>query len=162
MSLNIFHESVCIFFHIEEICFLTCLLNGSSAIGALAIYRLCIGKEGFTGSTVPALVFSLINVALFKKTCKDLLDRIFVIIVGSSYKMVVFDVHIIPKSFDLSCYVINVKLGSNIRLTRKILDLLTVLVSARAEEYVVSHFFFVSSKSICHNSLIRVSKVRLF
>ena len=155
------YEAVNVIRHLEEVRFLPCLRNGTAAIGALTLSRLSRSKERLAGSTVPPLIEALVYIALIVEFLKYLLDGRNVIIVGSADEVIVIYVHKIPYSPDLTCYSVYVCLGSNACLVSKILYLLSVLVSTRAQEHVLTHSALKACKSIGHYYLIGISEMRL-
>ena len=162
MLLDIGHELVGVLLHVEEISLLAGLLHGTAAVGAFATLGLGLGEEGLAGHAVPALVTVLINVALVIEALEHLLHGGLVVVVGGADEVVVLDVHLVPEGLDLPCHAVHVRLGGHARGLCKILDLLTVLVSTRAEKHVVPHLPLVTGDSIGHNGLVGVAEMRLF
>ena len=107
MLFIVLNESVCIFAHLEEICFFFGKLNFSTAIGAFAVNKLRFRPEGFTRSAVPTLIGTLIYIALVVKLLEELLNLLFMIVVCSTNKMVVGSIHQIPNVFDGSGNFVN-------------------------------------------------------
>ena len=161
VGINVGKELFRIVAHLEEISLLARLLNGTSAVGALTVHDLRFGEEGFTGSAIPALVISLINIALIVKTGEDLAYGLHVIVVGGADKAVVGGVHLIPHALDLACHAVHVKLGGDARFLGKVLDLLAVLVRAGAEEHVKAALALIACNGIRHDHLVGVAKMGL-
>ena len=159
--LDMLHKTVSVLAHFEEVSLLTRLLNGTVAVGALAVDYLSLGKEGLAGSAVPALVVTLVDVALLVEFIEYLSDRLFMVIVGRADKVVVRRTHLIPDVLYLTGDAVNVFFWSDACLFGKIFYLLTVLVSTRAEEYVVAASLFVARDCVGHDDLVGVSEVRL-
>ena len=159
--LNVLHEAVGVLAHFEEIRFLLCLLYGSAAVGALAVHHLGLGKEGLTGGTVPALIVTLVNVALFVELGKDLAHRLLVAGLGGADEAVVLGAHLVPDVPNDARHVVHVRLGGNACLCRQVLDLLTVLVGARAEIHVIAPCLFVPRHGVGHNDLVGIAEMGL-
>ena len=161
MILYILYELIGVFLHIEEVRLLLCLLYGCAAIGAFAVNYLCVGKEGLAGGAIPALVISLVDIALLQESFKYLLYCVNVIIVGGAHKVVVAYVHLIPDTADNARYVINVRLRRDACGGGVVLDLLSVLIGTRAEENVVSPQSSVACNGVGSNSLVGVAYMGL-
>ena len=159
--LDMLHQSVNVLCHLEEISLFLSLLNGSAAVGTLAVHRLRLCEEGLTGSTVPALIMSLVDISAIVKLLEYLCYRGLVIIVGGTDKVIVGRIHPVPDALYLGSHAVNVSLGSYSRLVSEIFYLLTVLVSSRAEEDVVAHLSFVTRYSVGHNYLVGITEVGL-
>ena len=159
--LDMLHQSVNVLCHLEEISLFLRLLNRSAAVGTLAVHRLRLCEEGLAGGTVPAFIMSFIDVPAIVKFLEYLCYRRLVIIVGSTDKVIVGRVHPVPDALYLGSHAVNVSLGGYSRLISKIFYLLTVLVSSRAEENVVSHLSLVTRYSVGHNYLVSITEVGL-
>lgn len=96
MILNILHQTIRVFAHVEEVGFFSRFVNGSSAVRAVAVHELRLGPERFAGCTVPAFVFAFVNVALFIQTTENFLYRFDVLFVGGADEAVVGRIHQIP------------------------------------------------------------------
>ena len=59
MLIDICNQTVCIFAHFEEICLFLCRCTRTSAVRTFAVYKLGLGKEGLTRSTVHSFVVIL-------------------------------------------------------------------------------------------------------
>ena len=161
VAFDMIDKTLCILVHIEEVRLLTRSLHGTSAVGALAVNSLRVGKEGLTGSAVPALVFALVDIAVLIELCKYLFNSFLVVFVGGADEIIVACVHSVPDLFDLARDTVNVLLGSDVCRSGKIFYLLSVLVGTGAEENVISHSSFVSCDSVGGNNLVGVTEVRL-
>ena len=159
--LDVLHQTVGIFAHFEEVSFFFCLRELATAVGALAVSGLCVGKEGLAGSAVPTLVFALVNVALLVKFLKDLLYSRLVIIVGGADEIIVANVHFVPQLANFAGYTVNVSLGGNACILGEVFNFLTVLVGSGTKEYVLAAHTLIASNCVRHNSLIGVAKVGL-
>ena len=104
---------------------------------------------------------TLINITLFIELGEYLSYSRLVIFVGGTYKIVIIGIHTVPHLADLTCDVINVFLGCDSLFSSEIFYFLTVLVSTRTEEYVVSSLLFISCDSIRHYNLVGITEVRL-
>ena len=155
------HKSVGIFAHFKEIRLLARLLYGASAVGTLTLGCLRFGKEGLAGSTVPALVLTLVYIALIVEFLKYLLYGCLVALVGGADKIIVARIHSVPDTAYFARNSVNVLLWSNSRSVCKVLYFLTVLVGTRTKINVVSARSLVTRDRIGHYYLISISEVRL-
>ena len=78
-----------IFRKLEEVCLLLCRLYLSATVGAFSVNKLTFCPEAFARCTVKSLIFTFVNVTLVVQLFEYLLNSLFVIVVGCSYKMVV-------------------------------------------------------------------------
>ena len=111
VGLEILDKTGSVLLHIEEVCLFLCLLDGSAAIGALAVGYLCVGKEGLAGSAIPALVITLVDITLAEEALEYLLNGLYVIVVGGADEVVIAYVHLVPHTLDDARNVVNVCLG---------------------------------------------------
>ena len=161
VCLNVSHKLVSILAHLEEVSLFLCSLYSSATVGAFAAFCLSFSEKGLTGCAIPTLVFALINIALIVELLEYFLYCRLVIVVSCTDKVVVFNVHLVPKLADLNRNAVNVCLRCNSCVLCKVLDLLTVLVSSRTIENVKAHLLFIARHSVSHNCLVCVTKVRL-
>ena len=159
--LDVLDQSVGILAHLEEVSLLGCLDQLSAALGALAIGYLRIGIEGFVGRAIPALVVSLIDIALLVESLEDLGHSGDVIVVGGADEVVVACTHAVKNGLDLACYVVHVLLRRDACFLGAVLDLLAVLVRAGAEENVVAALSLIAGNRVGHDDLVGVAEVRL-
>ena len=158
---NIFYKAVCVLAHLEEVRLLLRFLNGSAAVGALAVNYLRVGEEGLAGSAVPTLVTALVNVALFVKTLEYFRNGVNVRSVGRSDEVVVTRIHLVPDAANLAGHLVDVLLRRHSGVFGVVFDFLTVLICSGAEKDVKTARSFVSRDSVCHNYLVSVAKMRL-
>ena len=90
-----------------------------------------------------------------------MLYSLLVIAVGSSNKVVIGGVHLVPHTANLRRHVIYVFLGCDARLICLQLDFLTVLVGTRAEENIVPAKSLVPCDCVSHDDLIGVAEMGL-
>ena len=159
--LDVLHQAICVFAHSELISFFACHVDRSAAVGTLAVFYLCFSEEGLARSAIPAFIYVFVNIALFIKALENLLNGGFVVIVGGADEVIVADVHFIPQFANFTCYAVNVCLGSDACIFRKVFNFLTVLIGARAEEYVLAAHTLIACNRVGHNCLIGVAKVGL-
>ena len=161
MILKILDETGSVFLHIEEVRLFSCLLYGSAAIRALTVCYLRFGKEGLTGSAVPALVVALLDITLLEETLEDLLNCLNVVIVGGADEVIVAYVHLIPHFLDNARDVINVCLRCDTCSCGAVFDLLTVLIGTRAEEYVIALCSLVAGDGVGCDCFVGIADVGL-
>ena len=83
------------------------------------------------------------------------------ILICRADKFVIGRSHQIPDPFNLTCNVVYVLLRRNSGFCRLQFDLLTMLIRARLEKYIVSLRALESCDTVCKNRLIRIADVRL-
>ena len=131
MLLYVLHKLILIFRHFEEIRFLVCGNNLTSAVGAFAVYKLALCEKRFARNAVHSLIRAFIYIALVIKTFKNLLNGFFVIIVRCSNKFAVIRIHKVPDFLYLARNTVNILLGSYARFLCDFFNLLTMLVRSR-------------------------------
>ena len=161
MRIDILYESGRVFLHIKEICFFAGAGDGRAAVGALTVNDLRLGVKGFAGLAVPALVFSLVDIALTEKSLEYLLYRLHMAFLGRADKAVVFHIHKIPYAAYLAGDLIDICLRIGSGFFGVILYLLSVLIGTGAEIHVIACLAAVTRYGICHDSVICVADVRL-
>ena len=161
MLIDIFDKPISILTHLKEVCFFLCWLNLSAAVRALAIHKLRLSPEGFARCAIHTLVLALIYIALLVKSFKYLLYLLFMIVVSSSYKLIIRSVHKIPNFLYLTRGLINILLWSFSCLLCLDLYLLSVLVCTCLKKYIVALCSFISCYSICKHYLIGIAYMRL-
>ena len=72
MGFNMINQALSIFLQIEEIRFLSCLLNWPAAVRTFPINKLAFSPEGLTWRTIQAFIFTFVNITLFVKLFKAL------------------------------------------------------------------------------------------
>ena len=95
--LNILDEPVRIFAEPEKIAFLLGFLHRAPAIRALAVHKLPIQPECLAGRAVPPFVFPFIDIPLVIELFKNLLHNGLVPRIRRADKIVVGDIHELPK-----------------------------------------------------------------
>ena len=155
------HQTIRILGHLKEVGILTGLLHHSSAIRTFSVHKLRIGPEGLTGCTVPALVFSLINISVFVHLSEHLLHLLLVIFLCGTHELVIGGVHQIPDGMNFSYHLIHEFLGSLSRILGLALDFLTMLIGSGHEKYIIALVTLKASDSISQNNLIGVPDMGL-
>ena len=84
-----FDQSVRILAHTEEVSLLFGRLYHTAAVRALAIYQLGLRPERLTGSTIHSLIGPLVNITLVIETLEDLLYLLLMILIGSTYELII-------------------------------------------------------------------------
>ena len=153
-------QSVCIFAHFKEVCFLFCRLYFTSAVRTFAVYKLRFCEERFTWSTVHSFIVTFVNISLIVQFFKDLLYLFFMIFVCCTDKFVIRSIHQIPDFLDFSGNIVYKFFWCYSRLFCFELDLLTMLISSCLEKYIVSLTSLVSCDRVSQNNLISVSNMR--
>ena len=160
MIFIIFHQSIGVFLHIEEIGFFFCKLDFSAAVGAFAVNKLALRPERLAGSAIPTLVRAFVDVALFVEFFENFLHLLFVFFVGGADKLVVRGVHKVPNTFDFRRFLVDELLGSHSRRLCFEFYFFAVFVSAGLEEHVVSFHTFRPCDKVGKHDFVRVADVR--
>ena len=131
-------QPLLIFAQPEKVTLLLFLLYLSSAVGTFSVRELTLRPEALAGRTIPAFVFGFINIALFVKLGKDLLNGFFVPLVGSPYEIVVPYSENPPKLLELADEFVRKLLGRHAFFAGVGFDFLTVFVRSRKEENLLA------------------------
>ena len=161
MAFDILHQTIRILGHLKEVGILTGLLHRSSAVRTFSVHKLGVGPEGLTGSTVPALVFSLINISVLVHLSEHLLHLLFVIFLCGTHELVIGGVHQIPDGMDFSHHLIYEFLGSLSRILGLPLDFLTMLIGSGHEKYIIALVTLETGNGISQDNLIGVPNMGL-
>ena len=155
------HQTIRILGHSKEVSILTGLLHRSSAVRTFSVHKLGVGPEGLAGGTVPALVFSLINISVFVHLSEHLLHLLFVIFLCGTHELVIGGVHQIPDGMNFSYHLIHEFLGSLPRILGLPLDFLTMLIGSGHEKYVIALITLEAGNGISQDNLIGIPDMRL-
>ena len=160
MGLNVVHQTLCIFLHIEEIGFFSGFVNRPAAVRAVAVLQLGFRPERFAGGTVPALVFAFVNIALLIKLFKNFLHRFFMLLIRGADKVVIRCVHQIPVVLNPFGGFIDKLFGRNAGGCRFFLNFLAVFIRASLEKDVVALGPFKTRQRVAENNFICVADMR--
>ena len=160
VRVDVLDQAVGVLTHLEEVRLLLRRLHGAAAVGALAVDKLGLGEERLARRAVHALVVTFVDVALLVELFKDLLDLLFVVVVGRADEFVVGGVHYVPVRADDARDLIDVFLRRDAGGLCFFLDLLAVLVGAGLEEHVVALKALVARDAVGKHDLIRIADVR--
>ena len=160
VRVDVLDQAVGILAHLEEVRLLLRRLHLAAAVGALAVDELGLGEERLARRAVHALVVALVDVALLVELFEDLLDLLFVVVVGRADELVVRGVHDVPVRADDLRDLVDVFLRRDAGGLRLFLDLLAVLVGAGLEEHVVALEALEARDAVGEHDLIRVADVR--
>ena len=155
------HQTVRILGHSKEVGILTGLLHRSSAVRTFSVHKLRIGPEGLTGSTVPTLVFSLINVPVLVHLSEHLLHLLFVIFLSGTHELIIGGIHQIPDGMNFSHHLIYEFLGSLSRILGLPLDFLTMLIGSGHEKYIIALITLEAGNGISQDNLIGIPDMGL-
>ena len=161
MLLDMLHESVLIFAHLEEIGFLVLACERASAVGADAALRLRIREKRFAGDAVPALIGAFVDIALIVETFEDFLHGLYMVIVRCADEVVVAAAQHIPNFLDFAGDAVHVFLRRDAGFPRQRLDFLAVLVGSGAEKDVVALRALITGDCVGEHDLIGVADMRL-
>ncbi len=161
MLLNVLHQTVRILGHLEEVGLLLGLLHRTSTVRTLAVHQLGLCPEGLTGRTVPALIGALVDVALVVHLLEHLLHLALVVCIGGADKFVIGGIHEIPDGLDLAGHLVYIGLRGHTGCLCLLLDLLSVLIGAGLEAYIIALETLVAGNGVCQHDLISVSDMRL-
>ena len=114
------------------------LHNITAAFGAFAVNKLTFCPEGFTGCTVFAHIFTLVNIPPVIKLLKNLLYGFNMVIVSCADISVIADIHILPKILEYFNNVVNIFLWGYSLFLCLLLYFKTVLVGACKEYNVLA------------------------
>ena len=154
------NQSVCIFTHFKEICFLLSRLHFPSTVWTFSIYKLRLCPEGFTWSTVQSFVRAFINVSFIIQFFKYFLHLSLVIFIRCPDKFIIRSVHQIPDLFHLTGNIVHISLRRNSRLFCFQFNLLSVLIRSSLKEHIISLASLISCNCISQYNLIGVSNMR--
>ena len=153
-----------IFGKTEEIRFLRRVVDLAAAVGAFAVLQLTLGPEALAGGAVFALVFALIDIAVFIHLAEDLLNGLHMIIVRRADKAVVGDVHELPQienALRPGDNIVDELLRRDARGPGLVLNFLAMLVRAGQEHDVVALQALVARHGVGRNGAVGVADVQL-
>ena len=136
----------------------------AAAVGAFAVYQLALCPEAFAGGAVFALVFALIDIAIFIHLPEDLLDGLHMIIVRGTDEAVVGDVHQLPQienALRPGNDVVNELLRRDAGGLRLVFDFLAVLVRAGQEHDIVALQALIARHGIGRNGAVGMADMQL-
>ncbi len=132
VCLYMLQQPVSIAGHPEKISLFSNQIDRPTAVGAiLIVLQLTFLPVGLARGTVPAFVFTLVDITLFIKTGENLLDLFIVARLGSADKIIVRDVKLVPELFDPGHYFIDEFLRLLTRRRRLPLYFLPVFIGSR-------------------------------
>ena len=133
-----------IFRKLEEISFFLSCNQFTSAIRAFTVNYLGFCKEAFARNAVETLVLAFVYISLFIKLTKNFLHYFFVIIIGSSYKLIICGIEKIAYVFYFTGYLVNIFLWRYACILGIFFDFLTMFISSGQEEYIISLHSLIS------------------
>ena len=148
----------------EKVGFLLRVDHGPAAVGAAAVLQLALGPEALTGGTVLPLVSSLVNISPVVQLPEDLLDRLYMVIVGGADKPVVADVHQLPQRLKAALAlhdIIHKLLRRYPGSLGSFLDLLAVLIRAGQEHNVAAGQPLIAGHAVGGHRAVAVPDVQL-
>ena len=145
----------------EEIRLLGRAPDLTPAIRALAVDELRLRPEGFAGRAVPALIGTLVDIALVIELLKDFLNGLLMIIVRRADEFIIGDIHQLPQVFNAGYDMVDILLRRDPRGLRLLLNLLAVLVRAGEEHHVVPLNPFIPRHGIRHHGAVSVADVQI-
>ena len=128
---------------------------------AAVLVKLTFGPEALAGGAIHSLVLALVDVTFIIKLFENLLNSLFVIIVGCSYEFVISGVEAVADCTDFACNLVNIFLRSNACLFCVFFNLLSVFVSTCQEEHIIAKHSFIPRNSVGQNDFVRVADMRL-
>ena len=153
-----------VFGQAEEIGLLRRVVHLTAAVGALAVHQLALRPEAFAGRAVFALVFALIDIAVFIHLPEDLLNGLHMIIVRGADEAVVGDIHELPQienALRPGDDVVDELLRRDACGLRLVLDFLAVLVRAGQEHDVAALQALVPRHGVGRDGAVGVADVEL-
>ena len=154
-------NAVGIFGETEEIRFLLGPLDLTAAVRAFAVLQLRFGPEGLAGGAVPAVVFSLVDIAAIVQLAEDLLHGLDVIVVRGADEAVVADVQQLPQLLEVRDNLIDILLGGHALGLGLLLDFQAVLVRAGEEHHVIPLHSAVAGDRVAGHGAVAVADVRV-
>ena len=159
---DVFHPTVSILGHFEEIGFFTDSLQRAAAVGADVIFvELIFRPEGFAGDAVPAFVLAFVNVALVIGALEEHLHHLLVAFFGGADEVVIGNIEFLPQLLEHSHDFIGVLDRCDAGFFGLLLDLLAVLVGAGQEQYIVAVKALETSHAVCDGCAIGMSDMQL-
>ena len=132
------------------------------AFRAAAVFiKLGFCPEAFAWCAVLAFIFSFINVSFVIKILEDLLHSFNMVIICCTDVSVIADIHVAPEIFEYFNNLVNILLRCNAFFGSFLLDLLTMLVRACKEHYIISLHSLVACDRVAGNSCVAVTDVRI-
>ena len=139
MFLNIGKYLIRVLAHLEEIGILCHFLYRTVAVRAAAILvQLMLRPVAFARRTVKALIGTFIDIALGIDAVEDLLDHFLMTFLRRADKVIIADVQALPEVLETSHDLIRVLDWLDSCFFGLLLDLLTMLIRARQEEYIIT------------------------
>ena len=155
-------ELLLIFGHLEEIRFLLRVLHRSAAIGTAAVLELRFCPERLARRAVPALVFTLVYVALLIELFEYALHRLDMVIVRRADKSVIADIEHIGYRADLTGDLVNMLLRRYAGSLGDLLYFLPMLVCSGQKIHILADKTVIPRHSVRQHYLICVADVRRF
>ena len=160
MGIDMLDQTVGIFAHFEEICFLFCGLYFSSTVRTFAVLKLGFRPEGFAGSAVHSFVSSLIDIALVVQFFENLLYLTLMIGIGGTDEFVIRSIQAVTDRLDFACHTVHKFLRGYACFCCFQLNFLTVLIGSGLEKYIVSFLSLKTCNGIRKNDFVRISDMR--
>ena len=161
MRVDVLDQTIRIFAHFEEICFLFRRLHLAPAVRTFPVHKLGLREERLARRTVHSFIMPLVNVSLFIQLFENLLHLLLMILVRRADEFVIRRVHQIPDALDLRGYIIYKFLWRDARLLRFQFNLLAVLICSCLEEHIVSLTPLIARDRVRQHDLVSVADMRL-
>ena len=158
------YEPLLILGYLKKIIFLVQLFQVPFAVRAEAIIALSFRPERFAWRAEPALIYLFVYPAVFIQFAQYRLDRLYMMIIGCPDETIVLYAEFPPQIFEYRHYFIHKFLlfsGLEPARKRSLLYLLTMLICARHEEYVVAFHAIEPRDRIYGDIGVRMSYVGL-
>ena len=110
MCIDIVDQTIRIFAHFEEICFLLSRLNLTTTVRAFAVYQLRLCEERLTRCAVHSFIVSFVNISLIVQSFEDFLHLFLMIFIRCTDEVVIRSIHQIPDAFYFSGSLVDILL----------------------------------------------------
>ena len=161
MGLNVINQPILILGKTEEIALLAGLLHRTAAIRTAAIFELKLRPEGLTGRAIPALILTLVNIALIMKFAEDLLYGLHMALVRRADKVRVINIHQLPELLDAIYDVIDIFLRRHAGVARLALDLLTMLIRSSQEENIIARHLLKAGHRVRRSRTVAMADMQI-
>ena len=121
--------------------------------------QLVFCPKGFTGGTVVALVFSLVDFSLVIEFLEELLDILFMVLVSGPDKGIIADVQLFPQVFNVLNDVVDIGLGLHALFSGLFLNLLPVFIGTSSKKDIIALELLKLLDSICCHGTVSMANV---
>ena len=158
---DIFQPTVGILGHFEEIGFFTDPLQRTAAIGAHMIFvQFVFWPEGFARYTVPAFVFSFVNISVVIGTLEQHLHHFLMTFFGGTNEVIIGNIQFFPKLLEHANNLIGVFNRGNPCFFGFLFNLLAVFIRTGQEKDIIAVQTLETSHAVRNGCAIGMSDVQ--